>query len=295
MFKVYQNQIPASLIDDVLRDHEVFKRSPFSYFRAQGTTRFERPILNKYGNQINSIHNTHLLGFNRSFSRNIEKIITHTNISNCLNDFTNSKKHIWYQSMFFDNSTGTKLHQDTWYLDTIPNGKLAGVWIALEDIDRSSGPFCVYSHTDTRKIETNEFNFDDLENDHSFKENYTNAVRYDFTAKKGDILIWDSFSIHGALMPKDDSKTRKSLTAHFYPLNLKPQNPPTDRFFSIYNHKKPSKTKNSNIFKATTINPFIYQSICGAMYSIKNFKSLKSLVMSERKDEVTEIRRLKKK
>ena len=79
MFKVYQNQIPASLIDDVLRDHEVFKRSPFSYFRAQGTTRFERPILNKYGNQINSIHNTHLLGFNRSFSRNIEKIITHTN------------------------------------------------------------------------------------------------------------------------------------------------------------------------------------------------------------------------
>ena len=143
--------------------------------------------------------------------------------------------------MFFDNSTGTKLHQDTWYLDTVPNGKLVGVWIALEDIDITSGPFCIYSHTDTKKVGMNEFNFDDLENDPKFKKAFPKADRYDFTARKGDILIWDSFSIHGALSPKDSTKTRKSITAHFYPSDLKPQDPPVKRVFSIYNHKKPIK------------------------------------------------------
>lgn len=293
MFKVYKNQIPSYLIDSVLKEHESFKRGPINVFRAQGTTKFEVPVLNKVGNQINSIHNAHLLGFNRKFRKNIDKIITHTNISKCLNDFTKSEKHTCYQSMFFDNSTGTKLHQDTWYLDTNPNGKLVGVWIALEDIEMSSGPFCVYSHTDTKKIDPKDFNFDDLDNDLNFKQSYPKAVRYDFTAKKGDILIWDSFSIHGALMPSDDTKTRKSLTAHFYPSSLETQDPPIARLFSIYNHKRPIQTKNPNILKATTINPYLYQSICGFMYKIEKFKSLKRLIMSERNDNVSQIRRLK--
>ena len=36
--------------------------------------------------------------------------------------------------MFFDRSTGTVEHQDSWYLDTDPPGNLVGVWYALEDI-----------------------------------------------------------------------------------------------------------------------------------------------------------------
>ena len=292
MFKVYPSQIPNSIIDEFLVSHKDFKRSSLAFFRAQGTTRFEKPILNKYGNQVNSIQNPHLLGFNRLFSSLTESIIMHPNISNCLSDFTGSENHVWYQSMFFDKSTATKLHQDTWYLDTIPNGKLVGVWIALEDIKYSAGPFCLYTNSDTKKIKLDDFDFDNIEEDIDFKSQYPSAKRFDFTARKGDILIWDSFTIHGALMPKDDSMTRKSITAHFYPTGVAVQLPPVERIFSIYNHSQPQKSKNINILKATTINPLLYQSMCFGLYMLERIQILKLLFMRERSDSAATVRRL---
>jgi len=293
MFKVYKKQIPIGLIDELLAEHQEFKRKKFNIFRAQGTTSFERPILNQYNNQINSIQNPHLLGFNKKFSKLIESIITHENISRSLSDFTGSQKHIWYQSMFFDNSTGTSLHQDTWYLDTNPNGKLCGVWIALEDIELESGPFCIYTNSDKEKIEHNEFNFLQLERDSSFIKKYPEAKRFDFIARKGDILIWDSFSIHGALTPADEKRTRKSITAHFYPEHLSPQVPPIKRYYSVYDHLKPITTSNIKILKATTINPFFYQAICTLMYSIKGLKKISQYIMPDPRSDTSEIRRLK--
>lgn len=292
MFKVYSNQIPKTLIDELLDHHNDFKRSSLSYFRAQGTTHFEKPIINEYGHQVNSIHNPHLLGFNKSFSSLIEMIITHANISKCLSDFTGSEDHIWYQSMFFDKSTGTKLHQDTWYLDTVPNGKLVGVWIALEDIEYSAGPFCIYTDTDSKKVAPEDFDFDNIEDDIKFREEYPNAKRFDFTARKGDILIWDSLTIHGALLPEDESMTRKSITAHFYPIGVSVQSPPIKRFFSIYDHSQPLKTKNLRILKATTIRPFVYQSICFGLFMLEKIQKVKTFVMRERSDSVSNIRRV---
>lgn len=297
MFKIYEKQIPLNLIDDLLQYHANFKTSKLSVFRAQGTASFELPILDAHNNQVNSIHNPHLLGLKPSFSKQVELILTHENISKCLTDFTKSQKHVWYQSMFFDKSTGTKLHQDTWYLDTIPQGSLVGVWVALEDIKLSAGPFCIYTGTDDGKVFTpDEFDFDNLEKDPKFLERYPNFKRFDFTAKKGDVLIWDSLAIHGALMPEKESDTRKSLTAHFYPLGHKIQLPPVSRFFSIYDHLNPISTANSNILKATKLNPIVYQSICVAF---KNMHFLKKLVMKEKsfkQNEVntSEIRRINK-
>lgn len=177
---------------------------------------------------------------------------------------------------FFDKSTGTTLHQNTWYLDTIPQGSLVGVWVALEDIKLSAGPFCIYTGTDDGKVITPD--------------------EFDFTAKKGDVLIWDLLAIHGALMSEKDSDRRKSLTAHFYPLGHKIQLPPVSRFFSIYEHLNPISTANSNSSKATSLNPIVYQSICVAF---KNMNFLKKMVMKEKsfkQNEVntSEIRRINK-
>ena len=293
MFKIYTDQIPCELVDEVLDSHESFKKSSISCFRAQGTTKFEKPIIDQHGNQVNSVHNPHLLGFNKSFSTLTESIITHPNISKCLSDFTDSDDHVWYQSMFFDKSTGTKLHQDTWYLDTVPNGKLVGVWIALEDIEYSSGPFCLFTKTDTKKLKPGDFDFDNIEDDINFKQEYPEAERFDFTARKGDILIWDSFTIHGALLPKDESMTRKSITAHFYPTGVAVQAAPTKRFFSIYDHSQPKNTKNPKIFKAATINPLAYQSICTGIYMLEKMKSVKDIFMREPNNSISNIRRIK--
>jgi phytanoyl-CoA hydroxylase len=296
MFKVYKRQIPDNLINSLLVAHEDFKRSAISIFRAQGSTSFERPFLDQFGNQKNSIHNPHLLGLNYSFSSRIEQIILHENISKCLTDFTGSDKHVWYQSMFFDKSTGTKLHQDTWYLDTNPNGKLVGVWIALEDIEETAGPFCIYSNSDTSKLSPLDFDFENLDSDANFKSTFPNATRYDFTARAGDILIWDSLSIHGALLPDNETKTRKSITAHFYPLGLRIQDPPVKRLLSIYDHQNLQKTVNSSIVKSTTINPISYQLSCICLYILEKLL-LKRLVMRERseiksEEAVARIRRL---
>ena len=283
MFKVYKKQIPDSLINSLLVAHKDFKRSTVSIFRAQGTTSFERPLLDQFGNQRNSIHNPHLLGLNYLFSSLIEQIILHENISKCLTDFTGSDKHVWYQSMFFDKSTGTKLHQDTWYLDTNPNGKLVGVWIALEDIEETAGPFCIYSNSDTSKLDPLDFDFENLDSDFNFKSAFPDAVRYDFTARAGDILIWDSLSIHGALLPDNEAKTRKSITAHFYPLGLGIQDPPVKRFLSIYDHKNLRNTINSSIAKSTTINPISCQLLCIYLYVLEKLQ-LKRLVLKERSE-----------
>ncbi len=153
---------------------------------------------------------------------------------------------------------GTKLHQDTWYLDTKIKGNLVGVWIALEDITLESGPFCIYTNADSREFKRDEYNFDDLENDLSFKREQSDSHRFLFLANKGDILIWDSLSIHGALESSSVSATRKSLTAHFYPLGHEVQQPIVRRIYSIYNHENPKNTINKHIKKSATTSPYIY-------------------------------------
>ena len=143
--------------------------------------------------------------------------------------------------MFFDKSTGTQLHQDTCIWIQNPKGNLVGVWIALEDINLSSGPFIVYTNTDKKILRPNQYNFRDLENDNLFKKDFPNSKKFRFLAKKGDILLWDSFSIHGAESSTLEDVTRKSITSHFYPKKFKPSDPPVKRIYSIYNHKNPLK------------------------------------------------------
>ena len=274
MYKVFRKCIPEYLIDNLLYSHEKFKYSKLSFFRAQGTDQFEIPKLDKFNNQINSIHNPHLLGFSKDFRKAHESIIFHKNISNALQQFSGERELVHWQSMFFDRSTATKLHQDTWYLDTKQRGKLMGVWFALEDIKDEAGPFVIYKNTDKRHLNPDTYDFNNLENDKNFKKDFPNSSKYRFLAKKGDILIWDSFSIHGADQLTNPIYTRKSVTSHYYPKTLSPNNPPIKRIYSIYNHKTPKKTNNKNIYKAAIINPYFYSLICAFLYFFKPLKSL---------------------
>ena len=164
-FKIYHNQIPENLINNLLKSHERFKKNPIASFRAQGKPVFEKPELDSYGNQINSIHNPHLLIWS-GLGKKIRPIIHHENIAKCLADFYETDKNlVHYQAMLFDKSTATTLHQDTWYLDTNPKGRLVGVWIALEDIEEESGPFYVYPNSGKKHVSINDYNFNDIENE----------------------------------------------------------------------------------------------------------------------------------
>ena len=274
MFKVYKNALEPKALDSILEEHEKFKKSPLAVFRPQGTTGFERPRLDRHRNQINSIQNPHLLGLSKAFSSSIKAMLYSKTLYECMVDFTGMKEFIHYQSMFFDKSTGTALHQDTWYLDTMPAGKLFGIWIALEDIDETCGPFYLYSKGPNCKLLPTDFDFSSIESDEKFIQEYPDFSIFKFYAKKGDVLIWDSFNLHGAHPPSDDTKTRKSVTAHFYPNGTEVQEPPIKRGFSIYRHKNPIHTAIEGVKSAGAVNPLLYSIICWMLFLLGKFSNV---------------------
>ncbi len=290
-FKIYKSAIPENLIDNVLNEHTKFKTGRNSVFRAQGTTNFEKPQLDEFGNQINSIHNPHLNGLNVGFSKSIQQIIFSEEISNCLEDFTSNKQHVHYQSMFFDKSTGTGLHQDTWYLDTSPPGHLVGVWVALENISKECGPFYLYKNSPTEKASPESYRFTEEDQCAECEKKYPDLKRFDFMPNKGDILIWNSLVLHGAHKPSNKNSSRKSITSHYYPKGFGVQNAPTKRIMSIYDHQRPKLTFNSNIFQATTINPLLFGMICQALFRLGNIGKIFTNELNPNTN-LTEIRRL---
>lgn len=269
MFKIYKNAIDESLIDKIVKNHEDFKYSNLSFFRAQGTTGFEKPRMDSNGNQMNSIQNPHLLGFKRSMRLSIMEALYSNSLFKNMVDFSGVSEFVHYQSMFFDKSTGTALHQDTWYLDTSPPGKLFGVWIALEDIDDSSGPFYLFKNGPNCYKSPKDYDYKNIEKDINFQKDYPDSDVFKFYAKKGDVVIWDSFNFHGAFHPSSSEKTRKSITGHFYPKGTDVQEPLIRRSLSVYNHKKTSKTSHPGIRTAGTINPYLYSFICFVLYVLK--------------------------
>jgi phytanoyl-CoA hydroxylase len=88
----------------------------------------------------------------------------------------------------FDANAASAPHQDSWYVDTVPYGKLLGAWIALEDIEEDAG-----AHAD----------------------NVSAAGM-----KKGDVLFSNSGTIHGALPTKNLKYSRRSLTGDYIPSEL---------------------------------------------------------------------------
>jgi phytanoyl-CoA hydroxylase len=124
--------------------------------------------------------------------------------------------------MLFDANTETPPHQDWWYLDSVPNGNLIAAWIALEDIDEHAGRFFVIP-------ESHRVRLHDTEKTMPHSDWLVRVRRYfdDHRAqvaapalKKGDVLFWNSRTIHGSLPTVDRNYSRKSLTAHFLPSEM---------------------------------------------------------------------------
>ena len=61
------------------------------------------------------------------------------------------------------------------YLDTHPKGALVGAWIALENINKESGPFRVYEGSH-RKL--NAYKLQSLDHNDFIKENLSENIKY---------------------------------------------------------------------------------------------------------------------
>jgi phytanoyl-CoA hydroxylase len=83
------------------------------------------------------MENASRLSFFPDFSRRFQDCIYAQCVSTALTIIDGHSEHISWQNMFFDKSTGTIEHQDSWYLDTDPPGHLTGVWFALENLQEN--------------------------------------------------------------------------------------------------------------------------------------------------------------
>lgn len=214
--------IPQELIDRlVFHYRKDIVPSSYPFFR-QSTDAYEPNRYTEHGYVRQSFLDIHDYSAFPAFSLCARDIFTSREMRDALTSVTGFDSFNLMQTMLFDANTETVPHQDWWYLDSVPSGFLLGAWIALEDIDERAGRFYVIPksfhvdlHSDTPNLKHTEW----MER----MARYVDQHRGEIVApalKKGDVLFWNSRTIHGALPTKDASYSRKSLTAHYLPSHM---------------------------------------------------------------------------
>ncbi len=139
------------------------------------------------------------------------------------------RKALPFQTLNFPIGTRQCTHSDTVHFNSIPSGYMAGVWVALEDMDEDNGPLRYYpgSHK-LREYSMQDFNLQPgTKNYHKYEEGIQKLVEEEQltpeygTIKKGEALIWHSNLLHGGAPQKDLTRTRHSQVTHYYFDNCK--------------------------------------------------------------------------
>jgi ectoine hydroxylase-related dioxygenase (phytanoyl-CoA dioxygenase family) len=160
----------------------------------------------------------------------IRKIAYDKVLTKLLKALKNNKKPIPFSTINFMKGTEQPMHSDYIHFATLPHNYLLGVWIAMEDINKDSGPLAIVEKSHKFPILSNEkLNLKIPKNEIELKKNYTIYENYiknlikknkseikELPIKKGDIIIWDANLLHGALKIKNNKLTRKSMVLHYH-------------------------------------------------------------------------------
>jgi phytanoyl-CoA hydroxylase len=223
-YYIFKKLIPDDLIDNLIEEYKsriVSSKAPF----YRQSTRWQSNKISPHGYVVSPFMDTHCYDHpNQSihgiFSEAVRRILCAQEVREALNQLTGSQQHNLVQSMLFDLNSATPPHQDWYYLDSIPNGHLIAGWFALEDIHEEAGRFYVLPKSHT-------VNFDLTDDEKKMNSRYVKTVRryvdshqsdiYAPYLQKGDVLFWNSRTIHGSLKTLDPQYSRKSLTGHYLP------------------------------------------------------------------------------
>lgn len=134
-----------------------------------------------------------------------------------------------FQTLNFPTGTEQLTHSDTIHFDSAPQGFMAGVWVALEDIDENNGPIHYYpgshrfSHLTLADLGAVP---DRADYDAVYKAVYEPGVRQlvqdrNLTPevahmKKGQAFIWAANLLHGGTPILDRARSRHSQVTHYY-------------------------------------------------------------------------------
>lgn len=215
--------IDAATIDALATAYRCDLLSSRRKFYRQNTNRYERNRIDAHGHVLNSFLDPHDYRSMPAVREAVLAVLFDTGLHRALQAAVGDGPLRLMQSMLFDKNAETVPHQDWWYLDSVPNGHLAGAWIAIEDIPEAAGRFFLVDGSHRVVLH------DDLR---SLRHDRWLGVLKDYVAanpglvvapamRKGDVIVWNSRTVHGALPTTDPRLSRKSLTGHFLPAGMK--------------------------------------------------------------------------
>lgn len=265
-----------SLINSWNKEVKPFK----GYIYRQATAKLEKNIFNSQNWIMNPILNLQSLNpkYFKDLRSNFDNIIaSHKELADFINFLIGDRPAI-VQSMYFEGNSSTWEHQDSYYLDDEDTGSMLAGWIALENIEANAGRFfvCPKSHLfDYAKMDLSNII---TSNHQEYIKTIVEIIKNNnFEVKapkldKGDILIWNALTIHGALDSQSKSNSRSSITFHaiksssrFQVLRniLRKLNYDKNYPFFVFRPKDLSKKRNKIIF-------FIEKNYPKIFYKLKN-------------------------
>lgn len=136
-----------------------------------------------------------------------------------------------WQVMNFKHGTQQPTHSDTIHFNTVPAGRMCGVWVALEDVNEDQGPLFYYpgSHRLLEYVASDvDANPPSIGSGDPFREYeaYISSVvareeleAQTFTCSKGQAFIWSSNFLHGGSKITREGATRYSQVTHYFAPN----------------------------------------------------------------------------
>ena len=173
-----------------------------------------------------------------------------------------------FQTLNFPVGTQQKLHSDTIHFDSDPSGYMAGIWVALEDVDETNGPltYCPGSHR-LPYVTMKRIGLRNSSDDYPRYEDYIEQMinqsglpQFKAVMKKGQAFVWHARLIHGGSHQSDKSRTRYSQVTHYFfegmkyttPMKKLERNPPR------INMDLPYSELNTE-YGVTVVSPFYLQ------------------------------------
>jgi phytanoyl-CoA hydroxylase len=164
--------------------------------------------------------NPHLTATSPAFREAILDVVCGREMLRALVAATRAPAHCLQQVMLFEQAA-TPPHQDWVYLDSDPPGRLTAAWIALEDIRPGATRFFVVPGS--QRFDR-QFPEDWIWGSTRYTDAIAAAIESEFGGKRhaprmraGDVLLWNSRTIHGSARGTDPARSRLSLTAHYIP------------------------------------------------------------------------------
>ena len=134
-----------------------------------------------------------------------------------------------FQTLNFPVGTQQLTHSDTIHFHSMPTDFMAGVWVALEDMDEQNGPLHYYPGSHTLPHVT----MDDLgvsgwkQRGYALYESHyepgiqkvvadNGLIKRQARIRKGQALIWSANLLHGGDAILDPARSRHSQVTHYY-------------------------------------------------------------------------------